>query len=147
LKRKAAVFISLVAAIALCMEPVSANTSPLRKAPPILGYWKLSVPSLQCSEVYFFKADGSSEVSSGEERSESHYEISNIPTLKGFYKFTDTIVKNNGKPDCSGSTTPIGDTAVNYLRFSPAGDQMIMCRDESLDACLGPLKRIEGPGL
>ncbi|GAB4058971.1 hypothetical protein [Uliginosibacterium sediminicola] len=147
MKRTAAVFISLVTAIALCMMPASATTFPLRKAPPIIGYWKLKVPSLQCSEIYLFKADGTSEVSSGEERSESRYEIASVPSAKGFYTFTDTIVKNNGKPDCSGANTPIGDTAVNYLRFSPAGDQMIMCRNESLDACIGPFKRIEGPEL
>jgi len=111
---------------------------------PILGTWSFSLPGASCSETYRFRPDGTTFVTSGQEVSESVYTISPKPSAKGFYKWSDTITKDNGKPDCGGAITTVGGAATNFVRFHPSGEAMIVCREESLDACFGPLQRVHG---
>jgi len=111
---------------------------------PILGTWVLTVPDTDCEETYYVRQDGTTLVTSGEEVAESVYEIADEPSAKGFYRNTDRIVKDNGKPDCAGNITKVGTEVTNYVRFHPSFDLMIICRDESLNACFGPLYRLGG---
>jgi hypothetical protein len=111
---------------------------------PILGTWIFAVPGTNCHETYYIRPDGRTLVTSGEEVAESVYQIADEPSPKGFFKSTDKTVKDNGKKDCSGVVTPVGQESTNYIRFHPSGDMMIMCRDESLNACFGPLRRDRG---
>lgn len=111
---------------------------------PIIGTWSLAVPGTDCEETYYMRQDGTTLVTSGAEVAESAYEISDEPSAKGFFKSTDKLVKDNGKPDCSGEVMKAGEEVTNYIRFHPSGTMMIMCRDESLDACFGPLHRVPG---
>ena len=111
---------------------------------PILGIWKLSLPDLGCSEVYRFRGDGTTLVTSAEEVSESEYRIPDKPSAKGFYKLEDRIVKDNGKKDCAGAIMKVGQQATNFVRFHPSGELFLMCSDESMEACIGPFQRVEG---
>jgi len=111
---------------------------------PILGTWIFAVPDTDCEETYYVRQDGTTLVTSGEEVAESVYEIADEPSAKGFYRNTDRIVKDNGKPDCAGNVTKIGTEVINYVRFHPSFDLMIICQDESLKACFGPLYRLGG---
>jgi hypothetical protein len=110
-------------------------------APSIVGTWRFDLPGF-CAEIYRVRADGTMSVNSGEEFSEEEFEISPAPSDKGFFKFTSRIRHTNGKPDCTGSTAKTGDEATVYIRFHPDGDMMLFCRDESAEACVGPLLRI-----
>lgn len=123
-----------------------ASAAPPAPAPshPILGIWKLSLPSLGCSETYRFRGDGTTLVTSAEEVSESEYRIPDKPSDKGFYKLEDRIVKDNGKKDCSGAIMKVGTQATNFVRFHPSGGLFLMCTDESMEACIGPFERVEG---
>ncbi len=111
---------------------------------PILGTWIFAVPETDCEETYYMRQDGTTLVTSGQEVAESVYEIDDEPSAKGFYKSTDRIVKDNGKPDCAGDITKVGSQVTNYIRFHPSSNMMIICKDESLDACFGPLYRLGG---
>jgi hypothetical protein len=111
---------------------------------PILGTWIFAVPDTDCEETYYVRQDGTTLVTSGHEVAESVYEIDDEPSAKGFYKNTDRIVKDNGKPDCAGNITKIGTEVINYIRFHPSSNMMIICKDESLEACFGPLFRLGG---
>ena len=111
---------------------------------PILGIWRLSLPDLGCSEIYRFRGDGTTLVTSAEEVSESEYSIPDKPSAKGFYKLEDRIVKDNGKKDCSGAIMKVGTRATNFVRFHPSGTLFLMCSDETMQACIGPFERIEG---
>lgn len=113
---------------------------------PILGIWRLSLPELGCSEVYRFRGDGTSLVTSAEEVSESEFQIPAKPSAKGFYKLYDKIVKDNGKKDCAGEITRVGTQATNYVRFHPSGVLFLMCADETMNSCIGPFERVEGQG-
>jgi len=111
---------------------------------PILGTWIFAVPETDCEETYYMRQDGTTLVTSGQEVAESVYEIDDEASAKGFYKSTDRIVKDNGKPDCAGDITKVGSQVTNYIRFHPSSNIMIICKDESLDACFGPLYRLGG---
>ena len=114
---------------------------------PLLGIWVLSIPQLGCSETYHFRGDGTTLVKSAQEISESEFTISERPSAKGYYKMEDRVVKDNGKQDCAGEITKPGARATNYLRFHPAGTRFVMCRDESMQACIGPFERKPAEGI
>ena len=128
---------ALVAAPAVASADVAAGH-------PILGIWRLTVPGTECAETYRFRADGTTFVTSAAEVSESVYTVSAQPDKQGFYRLQDRIVKDNGKPDCSGEVMKVGTTATNYLQFHPAGDMFLMCAAEALDVCIGPFERVKG---
>ena len=113
---------------------------------PILGTWTLTPANQSCTETYFFKSDGSTLVTSAEEVAESAYDIAAEPSDAGFYRYTDKITKDNGKKDCAGNVTPPGETSVNFIAFHRSGEMFVMCREESLEHCLGPFRRVHGEG-
>jgi hypothetical protein len=134
-----AVAIAVAASVASAEAPRRPKTNH-----PILGTWIFAVPDTDCEETYYVRQDGTTLVTSGEEVAESVYEIDDEPSAKGYYKNTDRITKDNGKPDCAGNITKVGTEVTNYIRFHPSGDMLIICKDESLDACFGPLYRLGG---
>ena len=120
---------------------------PIAKDHPIVGRWTYTVPDGSCTETYHFRTDGTTVVTSGEEIAESVFEIAAKPGRGGFYKWTDKLVKDNGKKDCAGAVTAVGKVVTNYILFSPTGDQFIICAQESLEACFGPLLRAQGTSI
>jgi hypothetical protein len=135
----------LAVAVAIVANLVGAE--PPRKPKtnhPILGTWIFAVPDTDCEETYYVRQDGTTLVTSGQEVAESVYEIADEPSAKGFYRNTDRIVKDNGKPDCAGTITKVGTEVTNYIRFHPSFDMMVVCKEESLEACFGPLYRLGG---
>jgi hypothetical protein len=131
--------------ILLAAFSLGAGAAPLPvRNHPLLGVWKLDLPDLGCSEVYHFRADGTSLVTSAQEVSESEFKVTPKPSANDFYRLEDTIVKDNGKKDCTGEVTPIGTHAVNFIRFHPSGVLFLMCADETMRACIGPFERVPG---
>lgn len=128
--------------LALC--PPLASAAPPAADHPILGIWRLTLPDGSCSETYRFRGDGTTLVTSAEEISESEFIIPAKPSAKGFYKLEDRLVKDNGKKDCSGQIMKAGAKATHFVHFHPSGAMFVMCAAESLDACIGPFKRIAG---
>jgi hypothetical protein len=120
---------------------------PTAKDHPILGRWIITLPDESCSETYTFRPDGTTLVTSGEEIAESVYEISTKPSQSGFYKWTDRLVKDNGKKDCTGAITKVGQVVTSFVQFHPSGVAFILCADESLDRCIGPFLRAGGEAI
>ena len=132
----------LMLSLAILAPPLLA--APPKASHPILGIWKLTLPDGSCSEIYRFRGDGTSLVTSNEEVSESEFTILAEPSEKGFYRLDDKIVKDNGKLDCSGEVTKIGSKVTHFVHFHPSGALFLMCMAESLDACIGPFRRMQG---
>lgn len=122
--------------------PAAAAIAGAADEHPVLGVWQFTLPDGHCSETYHFRADGTLFVTSGEEVAESTFQVSPRPSERGFYKMVDVVTRDNGKKDCGGNVTEPGQKATNYLRLHPSGDMMLMCADESLNACFGPLRRL-----
>jgi hypothetical protein len=124
----------------------TASAGPLAEDHPVLGSWKMTAKSGPCSEIYRFLPDGTVAVTSGDEVAEVASEIASAPSPKGFYRWTQTIVKDNGKKDCSGKIARVGDAFTWFIQFDPSKQMMIVCKAEATDACFGPLHRIHGGG-
>jgi hypothetical protein len=136
----------LVACLFLCAS-LPAHAAAPSPGHPLLGIWTLAIPDLNCSETYHFRGDGTTLVTSANEVSESEYVVAEQPSAKGFYKFEDRIVKDNGKQDCAGEVMKPGTRATNFIRFHPSGARFVMCRDETMKTCIGPFERAPGQGI
>lgn len=129
----------------LISAPAPASSQPgLASDHPILGIWRLDVPDTDCRETYRFRGDGTTLVTSAAEVSESAYTIPNEPTPQGFYRLEDRVTRDNGKPDCSGNVMKPGSKATHFVRFHPSGTLFLLCIDESMEACIGPFRRVRG---
>ncbi|WP_338848988.1 hypothetical protein V8J88_08575 [Massilia sp. W12] len=123
---------------------------PLDSRHPILGSWVLPIEHPrhgECLETYYFRADGTTLVTSAEEVAETVFEISPKPSRAGFYRWSEKLVKDNGKKDCSGKVSRVGSESVSYIRFLEDGERFIVCQEESLRACFGPFYRLQGQSL
>jgi hypothetical protein len=142
LMRKTPLPLAVLAAAVLAGAP--AGAADLAIDHPLIGTWKLPIAQLNCTETYLFLRDGTSRVTSAEEISESRFEISPAPSASGFYRWTDTIVKNNGKKDCSGTVTKAGKTVTQYVLFHHSGNIFFICQEEKRNTCFGPFYRQRG---
>jgi len=108
---------------------------------PLIGSWRIDVPGTQCHEVYDIKTDGTMSVTSGAQAAESEFEIDIKPSARGFYKWVDKIVKDNGKPDCMGRIMQVGHVSTVYIIVHRSGREFLICKQESLDTCIGPFRK------
>ena len=134
----------IIAAVSMLAAATAVIAEPPHPKHPLLGTWKITLPDGSCSETYVFRRDGTTLVTSAEEVAESEFEVSDGPSEKGFYKWVDKIVRDNGKKDCSGEVMTIGHVATNYIILHPSKDQFLMCEAEDLKTCIGPFIRIKG---
>nr|WP_315258229.1 hypothetical protein [uncultured Duganella sp.] len=130
--------------LAAITAAATAQAAPLRADHPFIGTWRIAVPDTDCSETYRVRADGTTLVFSKEEVAESTFTVADKPDQNGFYKETDTIVKDNGKPDCGGNITKPGRSVTSYLQFHPSGNLFVMCVEPNLERCIGPFIRVRG---
>jgi hypothetical protein len=128
----------------LTMASISAWTPVVQYANhPYVGTWKFVLPN-HCTETYINRADGTHLGFSSDEVIESTFVISDKANDRGFYELVDTVTKSNGKRDCSGGTTPVGDKVRLLVRFNDSQDLMLVCLDVSMKACFGPSVRQRG---
>jgi len=130
--------------VTVCLLATAASARPPMTGHPIIGTWLLQVSGTTCRETWQFHPDGTTFNASGDERSTSEYEISDRPNSEGYYVLSDIIRATNGKPDCFGKATPIGDRAVNYLLLEPTGE-FIVCSSSSHDSCFATMARSTHP--
>ncbi len=117
---------------------VSAQT--LATDHPLIGTWVITAPN-GCAETYVVRADGTATITSADEVAESQLTISAEPSPRGFFKWTEKTVKDNGKKDCSGDVGSVGHVNVSYVLLSPDKSQFAMCEREDRLGCIGPFKR------
>ena len=130
---------SVSAALAASSQEIARTSLPSNH--PLIGTWRIELPQMKCFEEYELRPDGTKLSMSGEERNESEFTISLTPSSTGFYKWTDRITRNNGKPDCSGSNTELGHVAVNYVRVHPNGQRFVLCEAEEMKSCYAEFQR------
>src|SRR5262245_37165694 len=100
--------LAVVFPAALLLAGGTAHADPLRADHPLIGSWKMEIPKPKCTETYRIRKDGTALITSADEIAETTFTISDKPSAKGFYKWVDRVVKDNGKKDCSGATTQVG---------------------------------------
>lgn len=142
--------LSVMAALTLAatgLASTAASAAQIDATHPVLGTWVLPLANGRCMETYYFRADGTTLVTSFEEVAETTFDISAKPSRRGFYRWADKLVKDNGKKDCSGKISKVGTESVSFIRFLDNGERFIVCQDESLNACFGPMLRLRGQEL
>ena len=140
-----ALFGSFAAAQSAGPLPATPNAANSAQAQhPIVGKWSWKLQGKACTEIYEYRANGSRAGSSGEEVIQGSYESTPLPSLLGFYRLVETVTTANAKRDCSGDLHEASDPPVTrFIQFNPKRDQFIVCKTESLQACFGPLKRVQ----
>lgn len=131
--------------IILCFMATSAiaNVTDSSAPHPLYGKWEWTYAKNNCTEVYDYRSDNTSVITSGEEQAESRFTISEKHDLNGFCRMKDVTTKSNGRTGCDGEPggTPVGDTATMYIFFHPKKKEMVICQEPSFNACMGPLRR------
>lgn len=123
--------------------PAAASSAPAPR--PLLGTWSWTLPGKSCAETLQYRSNSTRQSRSGEELTQADYDIAAMPSLLGFYRLVETVTQSNGKPDCAGDLHEAsGESSTRFIQFSPQLDQLIVCKEESLKACFGPLKRVPG---
>ena len=131
-------------AAAQTVKPAAPASAAAATAHPIVGTWSWTLPGKTCTETWQYRTDGKRLGTSGEEVTQGDYQVPAKPTTTGFYPLTETVTSSNGKRDCSGDLHTDGDESVlRFIQFSPKQDQFIVCKAASLEACFGPLKRVQ----
>lgn len=136
---------STLATLILCSVATTAVASVGSSATHRLyGKWAWTYSKNNCTEVYDYRSDNTSVVTSGEEVAESRFTIAEKPDLNGFYRMTDMVTKSNGRTGCDGEPggTPVDHEVTNYILFHPTRDEMLICQEPSLNSCFGPLRRV-----
>jgi len=112
---------------------------------PLLGSWTWTVPTNGCTERYSYRANGTMLATSGEQVVQTTYRVSFRPSAKEFYRIDEKVSTDNAKQDCTDQPPhdTTGEQNTIYARFDRTGNAMVMCRDESMNACFGPLRRVE----
>jgi hypothetical protein len=111
---------------------------------PVIGTWSWSGFAGKCVETWQYRNDGVMLATSGEAVTEWRYSITPQTGASGFYRLAQTSVRQNGKKDCAGDVVDeAGTLATVFLQINPARDRHIVCKNESLAECFGPLSRVQ----
>jgi len=130
----------LLIGAAACALAGQSPAAPPAPAHPLIGTWQLSLPGTQCVETYEYRADGTAHTLSAEEETDTQYSVAATPDANGSYVLTETILRSNGKRDCSGQLTPLGHPVTLYL--APLRGGFLLCFDVALQRCFGPMTRV-----
>jgi hypothetical protein len=135
-----------LSSMAVVAAPPAADTpaAPVRADHPFLGAWQLTRRDDDCAEIYRIDRSGRTLITSADEVAQSTFSISDRPSARGYYKWVDTLVKDNGKKDCWGQITKPGKTTTRYVMMNQAGDRFILCTAEDGKQCFGPFVKVEG---
>lgn len=84
----------------------------------IVGSWSYTYPSVQCTEIYSFKADNTFTVTSLDEIYGGTYSLSDDVNSSDRQEFSITITSDNQQADCEGDMeSDAGVTAELYIEF------------------------------
>ena len=109
---------------------------------PIIGTWTYTENG--CDETYTFNSSGIRVSTSNEEIVKAKYEVKTYSKEKNIYLLKDEVLEDNGKADCSGSTSNmVGDVVVVLLYIQDNPKRFNFCFDKELKDCFGPFIKKE----
>ncbi|MDO9360572.1 MAG: hypothetical protein Q7T70_16475 [Polaromonas sp.] len=110
---------------------------------PLVGTWSWVTFGGSCNETLHYRANRTMLATSGQEVAEKRYEVAPAPDASGFYKLTETVMRQNDKKDCAGAMLDgPGEQSMRFIQFSPQRDKLLVCESAALTACFGPLSRM-----
>lgn len=139
---KSALILGLACIAAACQGATTAPAA-MRADHPLLGAWDWTSRE-GCVETWRIDRAGTTLVTSADEVAEMRFTLSDQPSAHGYYKWVDTLFKDNGKKDCNGNVTKAPRTTTSYIMLNPRGDRFIFCVAEDGKQCFGPFVKVEG---
>jgi len=108
----------------------------------LVGKWAWKLRS-GCKETYEYRADGTLSTTSGAEKTDETYTVSETSEPGVFYyKLTTKVTKDYGGKDCAESEEDsTGQEDTTYVLFAASGKTAFVCSETSLKHCFGPLIR------
>ena len=130
--------------LAFGLACAAVTAMPARAADhPLIGIWSWQPEGKDCKEVYEWRSNHTGHVVSGEEVTETKFQVSMQPDENGFYVFIDTVVKDNKGRDCAGSKKDdTGSKTTLYIQIHPSGNLIRICSKPEESSCFGPLMRV-----
>lgn len=125
---------------AALLTATTAHAQALRADHPLIGTWVITAPN-GCAETYTVRADGTATITSADEVAESQLTLSDQASARGFFKWTEKVIKDNGQKDCSGQPGEVGRVNVAFIFLNQDKTQFAMCEREDRKACIGPFVR------
>jgi len=80
---------------------------------PVLGDWEWNPTRGKCKEFHTYRDDGTATSKSGDEILEKTYNVSDAG--RGMFLVEMEITSSNGKNDCLGSSTAVGEKSRIYV--------------------------------
>jgi len=106
---------------------------------PLLGIWSYTYPNSGCIETYQFLPNAIRLSTSNLEKVKAKYNVQSLSKEKKLYLLTDTVLEDNAKQDCTGSTSDMtNDTVKLYLFIDNNPKSFTFCIDKELKTCVGP---------
>ncbi len=109
-------------------------TLPVATDNPVVGKWSWRHISGACAEIHTYDAAGYKESWSGQENLRFSYAIQAVEL--GLYRIDSEVIYSNGKPDCTGSPTPVGSVSSFYVQMLEGGG-FFTCRTADSFSCDG----------
>lgn len=143
MRLRLATLITLTVAAAPLAAEEPSPPPHIMPAQTIVGAWKWTVKSNNCTESYIYDKDGSLSVTSGDEETKQTYTIDPKPEPNGRYKITKKVIEDYGGRDCSDSDEDnTGQSATIYVLFNRTGRMLIECFSPDGNDCIGPMRKI-----
>jgi len=106
---------------------------------PFIGSWSYIYSDNGCVETYQYLENGIRLSNSNEERVKARYSFKRLSKEKNLYLVADTVLEDNAKKDCAGSTADMTDDRVElYVTIKDNPKRFTFCVDEDLEHCVGP---------
>jgi hypothetical protein len=109
-------------------------SAPIATDNPVVGKWSWRHVSGTCTETHTYDAAGYKESWSGQENLRFSYTIQTVEP--GLYRIESEVIYSNGKPDCTGSPTPVGSASSFYVQMLKGGS-FFTCRTAESFSCDG----------
>ena len=125
-----------------CASQLETPVQQVRNDHPIIGKWRLDRHG--CTEAYVYHTNGTRDVISNDETLKASFTISDTATAKGYYFTKDTVLEDNGKRDCAGSTADMtGKVVSRYIRFNDDQTKFVFCVSQDSSQCVGPFVKVK----
>lgn len=125
---------SLFVIILMVMSGCATTTATAIADNPLIGKWNWRHVSGSCTEFHAYDAAGYKESWSNQENLRFRYTVQ--PIGLGLYRVDSEVIYSNGKPDCTGSSTPIGAASTFYIQMLKDGSYFT-CHSAESTSCDG----------
>ena len=135
--------ILLLVLLGVLLRPAVAEESA--ESVGLLGSWRWTQESNDCTEIYSFGRGGVASTISGSELTRQLYVLLGRSGDGRRLRVALVTLEDNGLRDCAEVAADDSGLAYEiWVEFSPDGNRLLVCFAEAGPECIGPLRRDQG---